>query len=119
MILVSSPKKPFTYTAKNTARRQAIIADYEEEIDSLYSAVQKTTQPHISVPAEWTSDAVLEFIRVIVSEVLKRGVGDDEDIFESGCDRYVLHGQPDLKRPYAIITLVQSVCRRRGLGTQS
>lgn len=90
MILVSSPEKPFTYTAKNTARRQAIIADYEEEIDSLYSAVQKTTQPHISVPAEWTSDAVLEFIRVIVSEVLKRGVGDDEDIFESGCDRYVL-----------------------------
>lgn len=90
MILVSSPKKPFTYTAKNTARRQAIIADYKEEIDSLYAAVQKTTQPHISVPAEWTSDAVLEFIRVIVSEVLKRGVGDDEDIFESGCDRYVV-----------------------------
>lgn len=89
MILVSSPQKPFTYTAKNTARRQAIIAEYDAEIDALYTKVQKTTQPHIAVPAEWTWEKALEFIRFIVSEVMKRALGDSEDIFESGCDRYV------------------------------
>lgn len=87
MILVSSPKKPFTYTAKNTARRQAIIAEYDEEIDALYAAAQKTTQPHIDVPSEWTRENALEFIRRIVSEVLKHTIGDSKDIFESGCDR--------------------------------
>lgn len=89
MILVSTPNKPFTYTAKNTARRQAILADYDAEIVSLYDAVQKTTQPHIRAPASWTHESALEFVRVVVCEVLKRSVGVDEDIFESGCDRYV------------------------------
>lgn len=88
MILVSSPQKPFTYTAKNTARRQAIVAEYDAEIDALYSAVQKTTQPHMNIPSEWTRENVLDFIRLIVSEVMKRTIGDTKDMFESGCDRY-------------------------------
>lgn len=90
MILVSSPQKPFTYTAKNTARRQAIVAEYDAEIDALYSAVQKTTQPHMNIPSEWTRENVLDFIRLIVSEVMKRTIGDTKDMFESGCDRYDL-----------------------------
>lgn len=89
MILVSSPSKPFTYTAKNTARRQAIIAEYAAEIDALYAEVQKTTQPHIALPAEWTRENVLGFVRVIVTEVMERAIGDTVDMFESGCDRYV------------------------------
>lgn len=39
MILVTSPKKPFMYTAKKTARRQAIVMEYDEEIDALCAAV--------------------------------------------------------------------------------
>lgn len=89
MILVSSPQKPFTYTAKNTARRQAIIAEYDTEIDALYTEVQKTTQPHIALPAEWTRENVRGFVRVIVTEVMERAIGDTVDMFESGCDRYV------------------------------
>lgn len=87
MILVSSPQKPFTYTAKNTARRQAIVAEYDAEIDALYTAVQKTTQPHMNVPSEWTRENALAFVRLVVSEVLKRSIGDSKDMFESGCDR--------------------------------
>lgn len=90
MILVAKPSKPFTYTAKNTVRRQAVIADYDDEIDALYAAVQETTQPHISAPTTWTLSNTLMFIRVIVTEVLKREIPDDEDLFESGCDRQVL-----------------------------
>jgi len=36
MVLLAKPSKPFLYTAKNTTRRQAIIDEYEEEIDELY-----------------------------------------------------------------------------------
>lgn len=87
MILVAKPSKPFTYTAKNTVRRQAVIADYDDEIDALYAAVQETTQPHISAPTNWTLPSTLMFIRIIVTEVLKREIPDDKDLFESGCDR--------------------------------
>ncbi|KAJ7819956.1 hypothetical protein B0H14DRAFT_3089317 [Mycena olivaceomarginata] len=60
MILVSKPNKPFTYTAKMTARRQAIITDYEDEIAELYDAVVR---------------------KVVVGDVR-----DDADIFRYGCD---------------------------------
>ncbi|KAK7689664.1 hypothetical protein QCA50_007459 [Cerrena zonata] len=36
MILVSSPHKPFVYTAKFSVRRQAMIELYQPEIDALY-----------------------------------------------------------------------------------
>ncbi|KAF9497912.1 acetyl-CoA synthetase-like protein [Pleurotus eryngii] len=36
MILIALPTKPLEYTAKNTARRQRIIAHYKAEIDALY-----------------------------------------------------------------------------------
>ncbi|KAI0070275.1 acetyl-CoA synthetase-like protein [Panus rudis PR-1116 ss-1] len=42
MILVVKPSKPFAYTVKNTARRQAIINEYESEIDALYARVAGT-----------------------------------------------------------------------------
>ena len=44
MIIASTPSKPFMYTAKNTARRQAILSTYEAEINALYVAVDETTQ---------------------------------------------------------------------------
>lgn len=37
----------------------------------MYAAVQKTIQPHIDVPSEWTRENALEFIQRIVWEVLK------------------------------------------------
>lgn len=88
MILVCAPNKPFTYTAKNTVRRQAVIADYEDEIDALYAAIQEAAQPHISSPTEWSQTSTISFIRIVVTEVLKREISDDEDFFASGCNRY-------------------------------
>ena len=87
MIIITDPAKPFTYTAKNTVRRQAVISDYADEIDSVYTVVQKSTQPHISLPEEWTQANVLKFVQTVIFEVLKRAVGDQDDIFEHGCDR--------------------------------
>jgi len=89
MILVSSPKKPFVLTAKLTARRQAVIADYEPEIDALYDRVAETAQAVKHFPNEWTEQTSLEFARNLIGSVLKVAVKDDDDIFQHSCDRSV------------------------------
>ncbi|KAF9650627.1 acetyl-CoA synthetase-like protein [Thelephora ganbajun] len=86
MILVSSPRKPFALTAKLTARRQGVIADYEPEIDALYDAVDETTQAVKHFPDEWTERNSLEFARNLISNVMKVLVNDDDDIFQHSCD---------------------------------
>lgn len=83
MIIVSLPSKPFTYTAKNTARRQAILQDYELEIEG------ETTQTDITAPEKWDAAHVLPFVRAVVSEVLTVQVNDTEDFILKGCDRCV------------------------------
>ncbi|GJE93533.1 acetyl-CoA synthetase-like protein [Phanerochaete sordida] len=86
MIIAASPSKPFTYTAKNTARRQAVIDDYEPEIDAAYAAVEESTQPDLPPPPTWDFTHTLRFVRVVVNRVLKNPVSDTDDIFQKGCD---------------------------------
>ena len=88
MILVSSPKKPFVLTAKLTARRQAVIVEYEPEIDALYDRVAETAQAVKYFPNEWTEETSLEFARNVVGSVLRVRVKDDDDIFQHSCDRF-------------------------------
>jgi hypothetical protein len=88
MILVAKPDKPFQYTAKSTARRQAIIKQYEDEIEAVYNAVEATTQANIPLPEEWNIISTTSFVRAVVNGVLVRYVQDDDDIFQHGCDRY-------------------------------
>jgi hypothetical protein len=87
MIIVASPSKPFVYTAKMSARRQAILRDYENEIDALYDAVERTSQVDIPSPSEWTPPQSLEYMRHIVHKVMTQKVADNVDIFQHGCDR--------------------------------
>ncbi|KAF8200278.1 hypothetical protein BJ912DRAFT_1020035 [Pholiota molesta] len=86
MILVAKPDKPFQYTAKSTARRQAIIKQYEDEIEAVYNAVEATTQANIPLPEEWNIISTTSFVRAVVNGVLVRYVQDDDDIFQHGCD---------------------------------
>ncbi len=90
MIIVASPKKPFSYTAKNTARRLALINEYDAEIDALYAAVDESTQADLSPPSTWDLPSATTFVREVVNRVLKDSVGDNDDLFQKGCDRYVL-----------------------------
>lgn len=87
MILVAKPDKPFTYTAKNTARRQAVINDYEPEINALYDTVAESTQTSIPTPEVWDAVATTSFVRDVVGKVLRAPIKDDDDLFENGCDR--------------------------------
>lgn len=91
MILVSSPSKPFTYTAKNTVRRQAVISDFADEIDALYATVHKTAQTDLPLPKSWSPTTTLNFTRGVVTKVMKCDVQDDVDFFRHGCDRCVLY----------------------------
>jgi len=86
MIIVSIPSKPFTYTAKNTARRQAIIDSYSDEIEKAYADAQESAQSNIASPSVWDDTQTLTFVRQTVSSVLGREVSDDADIFQLGCD---------------------------------
>ena|ERR1700733_8241071 len=89
MVLVASPSKPFTYTAKGTPRRQAILNDYKTEIEALYATVDETAQPQVPLPANWSNSNALEFVRATVSNVMNQDVEDEDDFFQHGCDRYV------------------------------
>jgi hypothetical protein len=96
MIQFTKPSKPFTYTGKETPRRHAIIREYESEIDELYEAMDDTSNVRSSVPPpkEWDVSSTLAFVRAVVHDVMVNKVGDHDDLFEYGCDRYVLQLLP-------------------------
>lgn len=90
MIIVSSASKPFTFTAKNSVRRQAIIREYDEEIKALYTAVDETGRADIPSPIVWDLSGSLVFVRAVVHKVMKKEVSDEGDLFQHGCDRSVI-----------------------------
>ena len=87
MILVELPSKPFTYTAKTTPRRQAIINDYEREIESLYEAFEEATRTNVPLPHSWDLGASLNYIETLVLQVRGQKIERNEDLFENGVDR--------------------------------
>ncbi|KAJ7449028.1 hypothetical protein B0H11DRAFT_2079248 [Mycena galericulata] len=76
----------FTYTAKMTVRRQAVVADYENEISALYETVEETTSRNIPPMVDWDAASILDFVRNAIHNVMGKDLGDDEDIFQHGCD---------------------------------
>ena len=90
MIIVTSPSKPFTYSAKGTIRRQASIKEYQDEINAAYDAVKESSQENITAPTDWYNGEAKRYIREVVQKTMKakgQGVGDDADLFEGGLDR--------------------------------
>lgn len=87
MILVASPNKPFSWTAKGTPRRGAIIGEYEAEIDACYEEVERSATVDTPELKNLDSDSVRDFIRQVVAGVMNKQIADDVDIFQSGCDR--------------------------------
>ncbi|THH29838.1 hypothetical protein EUX98_g4346 [Antrodiella citrinella] len=87
MILVASPDKPFTYTAKSTPRRQAILNEYEQEIEDIYAAAAESSQAdEVTPPTEWNYPSILDFVRTVVTRVVKAKLTDSDDIFSKGGD---------------------------------
>ncbi|KAK0218397.1 NRPS-like enzyme [Armillaria nabsnona] len=86
MILVAKPSKPFEFTAKGTVRRKAVLKAYDQEIEDLYKSVDDASHADIVIPQLWSLRSVMTMIRVIVTAVLDREIGDSDDIFVAGGD---------------------------------
>ena len=89
MIIVTSPSKPFQYTGKGSIRRQACIAEYEAEINAAYDAVAQSTQTHIQAPATWDMWNTKDFVRSVVTHVMRDSDGklkDETELFQAGLD---------------------------------
>jgi hypothetical protein len=90
MVIVTDPTKPFSYTAKGTTRRGVILRMYEQEISHAYEALEESSQPSFPIPDTWDADECHEFARNVVKNIIPRHLSDDDDIFQQGCDRYVV-----------------------------
>lgn len=88
MILVSKKDKPFVYSNKGTPRRKAIIADYEVEIEELYRTVEDTAISGFNSPTTWSLETSRAYVRTVVLGVMMTTLGDDDDLFAYGCDRF-------------------------------
>jgi hypothetical protein len=89
MVLVADPKRPFSYTAKRTARRGVVVRAYEHEIELAYEAFEESSQPSFPTPDTWDPDECHRFARNLTENVIRHHLNDDDDIFQHGCDRYV------------------------------
>jgi hypothetical protein len=87
MIIVAHPNKPFEYTPKNTPRRKNVLAAYEQEIENTYAAFEESSQMDFPGPEVWTADECTAYARRVVQAMLGETVGDEDDIFQFGCDR--------------------------------
>ncbi|KAG7442861.1 acetyl-CoA synthetase-like protein [Guyanagaster necrorhizus] len=84
MIIFSGPSKPFSFNAKGLPRRVIVLKEYQAEIDTLYDTMEDNIE--IGPPLTWSSMASLAFIRAVVNNTLNHPVGDNDDVFEHGCD---------------------------------
>lgn len=88
MIVLAIPSKPFTFTGKGSIRKSAVVADYADEIEAAYTAVEAGTSANVDAPATWTKETATDFVRAVVLKVLESKVEDNDDIFQHGADRY-------------------------------
>ncbi|KAJ7723335.1 hypothetical protein DFH07DRAFT_279335 [Mycena maculata] len=81
-------KEMITVQCGETRQTATVIVDYEDEIASLYVTVEQSTSLNIPPLVQWDASSILDFVRDsdAVHNVIATDVGDDEDIFQRGCD---------------------------------
>ncbi|KAJ7164463.1 hypothetical protein C8R46DRAFT_901759 [Mycena filopes] len=86
MILVADPLRPIELTAKGTPRRQAAIEAYRHEIQAIYDSVEASSLTYLVGPEQFNPASSINFVREVVTEVMIKAPGDEEDILQHGCD---------------------------------
>jgi hypothetical protein len=89
MIVLATPSRPFQVTAKGTPRRQAILEDYAQDIDTAYVAFDRAAAPtSAQVHREISVNDALEIVRGHVHTNVGPNIFDHDNIFDAGADRY-------------------------------
>ena len=86
--MIASPSKPFQYNIKGYPRRPWILKEYHDDIEALYSEVERSAQSDVAAPSEWDAESTHAFVSTVVQKVIRRPLADDADFFRNGCDRY-------------------------------
>jgi hypothetical protein len=89
MIMLATPSRPFQVTAKGTPRRQAILEDYGQDINSAYVALDRAVAPASNqAHREISVNEALEIVREHVHINVGPSISDHDNIFDAGADRY-------------------------------
>ncbi|KAJ6468640.1 hypothetical protein C8R47DRAFT_1151234 [Mycena vitilis] len=111
MIIVATPSRPFHLTPKGTPRRQAILADYAQDIDEAYTVFDRSAPSTGSQgQREATMAQALEIVQGHVRTNVGLTVSDDENIFDAGADRYT--NQPALFSLTLIVMIISLLAAR-------
>ncbi|KAJ7918834.1 hypothetical protein B0H13DRAFT_2187284 [Mycena leptocephala] len=87
MIVLATPSRPFQVTAKGTPRRQAILEDYAQDIDTAYVSFDRAAPPtSAQVDREISVNDALEIVRGHVHTNVGPNISDHDNIFEAGAD---------------------------------
>ncbi|KAF9505928.1 hypothetical protein BS47DRAFT_1322053 [Hydnum rufescens UP504] len=86
MIILATPTKPFTFSAKGSVRKSAVVASYVDEIEAIYAAAESASSVDVPAPEKWTKESTLDYVKRVVQKVLQVKIGNDDDIFQHGGD---------------------------------
>ncbi|OAT01333.1 ochratoxin A non-ribosomal peptide synthetase, variant [Blastomyces dermatitidis ER-3] len=101
---ISSPSKPFKTTPKGSVQRRMVIADYSNEIETLYS--KSDNEAIITISKDATAKEVAVQVRAVVSSLLpSQEIGDNSDIFSLGIDSL-----QSLQLGQALDSAVRAIC---------
>jgi hypothetical protein len=89
MIIVTYPDKPLLTTDKRTLKRQPNLSAYEADIKVAYAALADSARQDIAFPVSWDVDSIINFVRELTAKVMRKSIGDEDDIFQNGGDRYM------------------------------
>lgn len=90
MILIASPSKPPLLTEKGTIKRAATLAQYDADVNELYSNLDATALADVAAPVSWTAENSAVFVRAVVQHVVPAVTSDTQDLFDRGCTRFVI-----------------------------
>ena len=91
LILVTTPGKPLPLTPKGSLMFKQSLILYAEEIEQLYTDMEKAGGGDGPMPSSWSAKGIREWVAVNVKELLDVNVVLDEtkDLFDMGVDRCV------------------------------
>ena len=88
MIIITDHTRPFSLTSKGIPRRRICLEDYKEEVDGTYKHNEGYALGHIPLPLSANEPSVAAYVREVVLEAMKVPyIGDEDDLFQHGCDR--------------------------------